>query len=192
MQPSANLRDPRTLVPCGLFASLMCVLAPFSIPLAGGVPISLATFVSMLSGVVLGGPAGALSQLVYLLIGAAGLPVFSGFRGGAGVLLGMTGGYLIGYVVLAWTTGTFYHAAGKGRPPGVRTACLAAGAALGTFALYALGTAWFMFSTGTALGASLTACVLPFLPGDLLKIAAAAAVAPPVEAAVRRAAPQDM
>jgi hypothetical protein len=102
------MNKTRNLVLCAVCAAITCVLAPLSIPLAAGVPISLATFAVMLAGVLLGGRLGAVSQLVYLLLGAVGLPVFAGWTGGADKIFGMTGGYLVGYIPLAWLTGLIY------------------------------------------------------------------------------------
>lgn len=158
-------------VTCALFAALTAICAQFSVPI-GPVPISLATFAVYLSGSVLGGAGGAVSQAVYVLLGAAGLPVFAGFRGGLQAIFGPTGGYLAGYVICAWITGLM------GRRFGRRPLMLVASMVLGTTALYFLGTAWFLFLTKRTLWESLTLCVFPFLPGDAAKIAVTAFVAP--------------
>ena len=86
------------LVLCAFCAAVTCILAPLSVPLAGEVPISLATFAVLLSGILLGGKLGALSQIVYVLLGSVGVPVFAGWTGGIGITLGVTGGYIIGYM----------------------------------------------------------------------------------------------
>ena len=88
------------LVLCALCAAVTCILAPISVPLAGEVPISLATFAVLLSGILLGGRFGAISQLVYVLLGSVGVPVFAGWTGGIGITLGVTGGYIIGYILV--------------------------------------------------------------------------------------------
>ena len=116
-----------------------------------------------LAGTVLGSRRGAAAVGVYLLIGMIGVPVFSGFSGGFQKIAGVTGGYLIGYLPCAWIAGM-----GRGAKNGKLFLCLAAG----TLALYALGTAWFMFQTGNGLSAALGLCVLPFLPGDAIKMIA--------------------
>ena len=108
MKQNNSISDTKNLVLCAVCAAITCVLAPLSIPLAGGVPISLATFAVMLAGVLLGGSLGALSQLIYVLLGAVGLPVFAGWTGGLGNVLGMTGGFIIGYIPCAWLTGLIY------------------------------------------------------------------------------------
>ena len=149
-----------------LFTALLCVLAPFSLPV-GPVPLSLANLVIWVSLYILGPRRAALSVLVYLLLGFCGMPVFSGFAGGAGVLAGPTGGYLAGYLPMALVSGAFVCRSGGRALP-----CLA-GLLAGTALLYLLGTAWFCAVMRTAPAAALAACVLPFLPGDLAKMAAA-------------------
>lgn len=161
------------LAACALFAAFTAIAAQFSVPV-GPVPISLATVAVYLCGAVLGGKKGALSQAVYLLLGAAGLPVFAGFHGGVQALLGPTGGFLVGYVVCAWIVGTL--ARKGGRVP--RPLPLAGAMLLGTAVLYALGTGWFLFLTQNGIWAALSLCVFPFLPGDFAKIAVCAFAAP--------------
>jgi biotin transport system substrate-specific component len=177
------------MVLCAVCAAITCILAPLSIPLAGGVPISLATFAVMLAGVLLGGSLGAASQLIYVLLGAVGLPVFAGWTGGLGNVLGMTGGYIIGYIPLAWLTGLIYKKYGSTARMPVRIAFMIIGMIVGNIALYVIGTAWFMVITGMDLGASLAACVIPFIPGNFIKMAAVCFIAPPVENAIRRTRP---
>ena len=150
----------------GVLAALLCIGAPFTVPI-GPIPISLASFVVYLAGALLGWKRGTLAVVVYLLLGAVGLPVFSGFQGGLQKLAGVTGGFLIGYIPCALITGAFAdHAKDK-------KWMVPVGMVLGTAALYALGTIWFMVQTHNPLGAALGACVIPFLPGDAIKIAAA-------------------
>ena len=158
----------KSLVLCALFAALTAVLSQIAIPLGfTPVPVNLATFAVFLAGGLLGAWRGALSMGVYILLGAVGLPVFSEFSGGVGVIAGPTGGYIIGYLLCAWITGAFYR-------PSLGTPLWGAvGMMLGLFACYAAGTAWFMLITNSGLVASLAACVFPFLPGDALKIAGA-------------------
>ncbi|MBR2697666.1 MAG: biotin transporter BioY [Clostridia bacterium] len=164
-------------------AALICVAGPLTVAI-GPVPLSLASFAVYLAGVILGWKRGSLAVAVYLLIGLAGVPVFSGFSGGVQKLFGVTGGYLVGYVFCALITGLFSGEprADKPRPAWV----MAGGMALGTAVLYAVGTAWFMVQTGNTLSAAMGMCVLPFLVGDALKIVAASAIAVPVRRAIYR------
>ena len=156
-------------------AALICVAGPLSIA-AGPVPLSLATFAVYLAGAVLGKKRGTLATALYLLIGIIGVPVFSGFSGGFQKLAGVTGGYLIGYLPCAFITGAGAERAEKEDRAWILPVMMAAGTAV----LYAIGTAWFILQTGNAVGAALSLCVVPFLPGDAAKIAAATILAAPV------------
>ncbi|MBE6000888.1 MAG: biotin transporter BioY [Sarcina sp.] len=183
-----SLSNTRNLVLCAMCAAITCILAPLSIPLAGGVPVSLATFAVMLSGVLLGGPLGALSQLIYVLLAAVGLPVLAGWTGGLGIVLGMTGGYIIGYIPCAWLTGLIYKKYGETAKKPVKILFMILGTTAGNIVLYIIGTAWFMFITEMTLEASLAACVIPFIPGNIIKMAAVIIIGLPVENAIRRTA----
>ena len=164
--------------------ALMCVLAPIALPI-GPVPISLATLVVYFSVYVLGIKLGTLSVAAYLLLGFAGLPVFSGYTGGPSKLLGPTGGYLVGYIILALILGVFVE---KFTRFGIKDRVMVfVGMAAGTAALYALGTGWLMFSTGMDIGAAMMAGVIPFIPGDIGKMVIAVILAPEVIVALRRA-----
>jgi biotin transport system substrate-specific component len=155
-----------------LFVALMAVCSWISVPVPGtSVPINLATFAVLLAGVTLGRKYGTLSVLVFLLLGAVGVPVFHSFTGGMGIVLGPTGGFLIGYLALAFFGGLYHDLAGtteKSASP--RFVSFILFALAGEVLLYALGVIWFMFSAGAALSAALLACVVPFIPGDIVKV----------------------
>ena len=153
----------RELVMCALFAALTAVCSQIQIPLPM-VPINLALLAVVVAGGLLRPTAAALSQVVYVLMGLVGLPVFAGFSGGAAVLFGKTGGYIFGYILAAWLTAFLRTRLGGG----YWKRCLFM--ALSVLACYVFGTAWFMVITGMSLGLSLTYCVLPFLPGDAVKV----------------------
>ena len=144
-------------------AALLALCSQIQLPLPP-IPINLALLAVYLCGAVLGKRLGTLAVAVYLLMGLCGLPVFAGFQGGPGALFGNTGGYLLGYLACAFLTGLWPH-----------RRLMAMG--LGLLACYSLGTLWYMLLTHTPLWASLTACVLPFIPGDMVKIALAALLA---------------
>lgn len=160
---------------CGLFAALTAVCTYISIPLGfTPVPVNLATLSVFLAGGILGMKYGTVSLMVYVLLGAVGLPVFSNFSGGPGVLMGPTGGYIAGYIAAAFIVGFICDRAFAASLSGPKkTAVCVLAMICGLAACYFLGTAWFMYSTGTGLIASLVACVIPFLIGDGLKIIAA-------------------
>ena len=88
-----------------MFAAVIAVLAQIAIPLPSGVPVTLQTFAVALTAVVLGARLGSLSTLIYILLGAAGAPVFTGFYGGLGAIVGKTGGFIWGFLFLAFFTG---------------------------------------------------------------------------------------
>lgn len=153
----------------GVMTAVICILGPMTlmIPISP-VPISLANLAICLSIVILGMKLGTLSCILYLLIGLLGLPVFSGFSGGVGKLAGPTGGYLVGYLFLALIGGFFVeHFSGRSLP---QRAAQGLGLVLGTAVLYAFGTAWLAYMAGMDFSEALAAGVLPFIPGDLVKI----------------------
>lgn len=155
----SSLKD---LVHIALCAAILCAVCPFSIPLS--VPLSLGTFCVMAISLIFGWVKGVAATAVYLALGAAGLPVFTRALGGVGVLAGPTGGYLAGYLFLAFCCGLLYR---RGFWPNLGMVIL------GNLLLYTFGTLWFMHVQGSALAPALMACVVPFLPGDALKVAAA-------------------
>lgn len=171
-----NYSKTTALVLCGLFAALMAICSYISIPLPfTPIPVNLGALAVFLAGGLLGKKYGSVSLAVWVLLGAVGVPVFAGFRAGLGVLAGPTGGYIVGYIVAAFLIGLLLEKILRpGQSHGQQMALCAGAEAAGLFICYVLGTAWFTISTGTGIWASLIACVLPFLPGDALKIAAAA------------------
>ena len=164
-----------------VMAALICIAGPLTIA-AGPVPLSLATFAVMLAGTVLGKKWGTAAAGLYLLIGIIGIPVFSGFSGGFQKLAGVTGGYLVGYLPCAFLAGLGAERAEKEGRKWILPAMMV----IGTAVLYAIGTAWFMIQTKNTLGAALGMCVIPFLPGDAIKIIAATLLAWPVRKAIYR------
>lgn len=152
-----------------VMAAVICVLGPISLALPfSPVPISLASMAVYLAVTVLGMKLGTLSCLIYLLLGLVGVPVFAGGSAGADKLFGPTGGYLIGYLFLAVIAGIFVDRPAESKGKNIAAAVL--GMVLGTIVLYALGTAWLAYSAGMNFQAALWAGVIPFIPGDLVKM----------------------
>lgn len=153
-----------------IFAVLMAVCSWISIPTT--VPFTLQTFGVFMAVGILGGKRGTLSVLVYILLGAIGVPVFAGMSGGIGIILNSTGGYIVGFLLSAlimWGMEKLW-----GKKPVVQIISMVIGLA----ACYALGTIWFMMvytrNTGAVgLGTVLGWCVIPFIIPDLVKIALA-------------------
>ncbi|MBE5800278.1 MAG: biotin transporter BioY [Clostridiales bacterium] len=153
----------RQLTLSALLCALCAVLSQIQIPIPP-VPVSLSLLGVHLCGTLLGARRGAAAVGCYVALGALGLPVFSGFAGGVSVLFGPTGGFLFGYILCAGIVGA------AAQRFGFRRRTLLLSMALGTLLCYISGMAWFMLVTGTDLAGSLTACVFPFIPGDLFKI----------------------
>lgn len=170
----------RNMVFTAVMAALICIAAPFSVPI-GPIPISLATFAIYLAGGLLGAKKGTLAVTVYILLGAVGLPVFSGGEGGLQKLFGVTGGYIIGYIPCVIITGLFVDLFFKKKSTIKnkflnwlsRAWSVPVGMILGTVVLYAFGTAWFIIARGVTFEVAMAGCVYPFIPGDLIKIACA-------------------
>lgn len=160
----------RFMTQTALCAALIAIVAPISVPV-GPVPISLATLMVYLCASVLGWKKSCLGVALYILLGVAGLPVFAGYTAGLDKLLGPTGGYFLGYLIIALSTGFFVERFGN------RPVWNVAGMVAGTAACYLAGTLWLAYVGGyTSFGAALAAGVLPFLIGDVVKIAASASV----------------
>ncbi len=156
------------MVYIAIAASLMAICSWISIPTA--IPFTLQTFAVFLVLMLLGGERGTAAVLVYVLLGAVGLPVFSGFAGGMGVILGNTGGYILGFIIMGLIYVLITKLFGKKMP--VEICALV----LGLIACYAFGTAWFMHiymrDTGeVGILSVLSWCVFPFIIPDLIKMA---------------------
>ena len=140
-----------------VMAAVMAVVAPFSISI-GPIPLSLCTLVIYMNAYILGWKRGTVATLVYILLGAVGMPVFNSFSGGLGVAAAPKNrvGQFIGMI-------------------------------LGTAVLYALGTAWYCVQSGNPLGVAMGYCVIPFLPGDFIKMIVAAGVGPMIRTGLEKA-----
>ncbi|MGN0964443.1 MAG: biotin transporter BioY [Dysosmobacter sp.] len=153
-----------------IMAVVIAICSWISIPTT--VPFTLQTFAVFLAVGVLGGRRGTFAVLVFILLGAVGVPVFAGFQGGIGVLLGTTGGYIIGFLLSALLYWAMTRALGE------KTPVMVAAMVLGLIVCYAFGTAWFMVvyarnAGAIGLGTALGWCVFPFIIPDLVKIALA-------------------
>ena len=174
----------KTLTLCAIFAAILCVCSVVTIPI-GPVPITLGLFGIMLTAVILGAKKGAISVLVFILLGAVGLPVFSGFKGGVGVLLGPTGGYIWSYIIVALFIGRFAAKEYDNKWFAILrifVVCL-----IGIVICYALGTVQFMIVRKMDFVKSLSLCVIPFIPFDICKAAVSAYVGYTVRAALLKA-----
>ena len=151
------MANTKYMTRAALFAALTAICAWISIPVAD-IGFTMQTFGVFLTLGVLGGKWGTASILIYLLLGAVGMPVFSGFRGGMGMLFGVTGGYLWGFLFSGLT---YWLLERFGKLP----AMIAAMAVC-----YLCGSIWFHIYAGGGIGLILLRCVVPFLIPDGLKI----------------------
>lgn len=154
----------KDLVLTAMFTAILCVMAQLSIPVQP-IPFTFALLAVFLIGALLTPRYAFLSVLIYLLLGAFGVPVFAGMKGGLGHLAGYTGGFLASYPIMAFVTSVFYKYSKK-----YKVIALALGMLLSLALCYLFGTAWFAYVAGTTFLAGLASCVFPFAAFDLLKI----------------------
>jgi len=152
----------RDLVVCSLFAAMTAVLSQISIPLPNGIPLTLQLLAVFLCGVILGAKKGFISTLVYVALGAIGLPVFAGFTGGFQYIVGYSGGFIISFPIVAFIIGFVSEKTDN-------MVLILLSTILGLIVSYTIGTLVFSLVTNTSISASLAACVIPFIFTDLLK-----------------------
>lgn len=156
------------IILCGMMAAILCVLAPMSIPTT--IPITLGTFVIFIMTYILTYKYAFISCMIYILLGIIGLPVFSGYQGGIGKVIGPTGGYIAGYLFIALICGYInnrYH---------TNKVLQIIGMTMSVVICYVLGTLWFSYQQGMGIYESFIICVVPFIIGDILKIVVALVV----------------
>jgi len=161
----------RNLVITALLAAVICVMAPFSIQI-GPIPLTFATFAIYLAATVKNARTGLCAVIVYLALGAFGVPVFSSFSGGFNKLVGATGGFLIGYIPGAYVIGKLVDIFAD------KKIIYPAAMTLGTILWYTLGAAWYAVQAHVSISAALAVCVVPFIIPDIAKIVIASVVAP--------------
>jgi biotin transport system substrate-specific component len=169
----------RMVVLASLMAALTAVGAYIYVPI-GPVPIILSTLFVILSGLLLGSRWGLTSMALYLLVGAIGLPVFAGGKGGFAHFMGPTGGYLFGYLFASWITG-FISERSQGRMIVDVFAVI-----IGSLVLYAVGVPWLKMVTQMSWTKALMVGVLPFLIGDAIKASAVVILARSVRPILKR------
>lgn len=174
-----NPEQLQRVVHASLFAALMAVGAYIHIPMVP-VPIVLQNLFVLLAGLLLGSRWGLASVGIYLLVGALGLPVFSGGRGGLGHFLGPTGGYLFGFALSAYVCGWISE-----RSPGSMAWSILA-VTTASLAVYAVGVPWLKLVTGMDWHKTALLGMVPFLVGDVLKAASAVLLARAVRPMLNR------
>ena len=161
------------LILTALYSAILCVLSPWVIPI-GAVPITFASLAVYLISGIADVKTAVISAAIYVLLGTLGLPVFSGFAGGAQVLVGTTGGFIAGYIVSALVISIL-----KEKLNLFSTFCI------GTLPIYALGTAWFAIITKTDFLSAVVVCCLPFIITDAVKIVLACILVPRIKTALK-------
>ena len=148
---------------CGIaiMTAITAVMAQISIPMPLGVPMTMQTFAITLAGIVLGSKKGGMSILVYVLLGAIGVPVFAGFSGGFQNLVGPTGGFIISFPIMAYLIGLGVELKKK--------ELFVLFLVLGTVSNYVIGVILFCVVTQSPVATGITACVLPFIPTAIIK-----------------------
>lgn len=144
-----------------IFAALTAVLAQISIPMPLGVPLTLQTLAVALTGIVLGAKRGFFASLVYVLMGTVGLPVFSNFTGGVGAVFSPVCGFILSFPIMSLVIGFGFERFAK-----VRFLWLILGVAVN----YLCGIVMFSVVTSNTLATAVTACMLPFIPTDIVKM----------------------
>jgi biotin transport system substrate-specific component len=160
-----------------LMAAVTAVAAQITIPLPfSPVPFTLQVLAVVLTGLLLGPRHGAIAMAIYLLVGAIGVPVFAGFKGGLGIVLGPTGGYLLSYPIAAAVAGLAATAL-RSSPRARATFSGILFGTLGLAVIYALGAGWLAVVANLPVGVAIVQGVAPFVIFDLIKVLIATLVA---------------
>ena len=150
-----------------IMTAITAVMAQISIPLPMMVPMTMQTFAVTLAGIVLGAKCGSIAMGIYLLLGAVGVPVFSGFKGGLQSLVGPTGGFLLSFPLMAYIIG-------KGMELRKQKGMFVLLLCVGTISNYVVGVLMYCVVMDSSVWTAITACVLPFVPSAVIKAVLAA------------------
>lgn len=159
----SNLSKTYNYALCALFTAFIAICSQIAIHI-GDIPISLSMLAIYITGMVLGAKYGVISVIVYILLGAVGIPVFAGGKGGAAVILGPTGGFIIGYIFCVMIVGWFNGKKEKNKIYSIISMIL------GLISCYVLGMGWYSIISEVPIKLALKYCVIPFIPGDIIKI----------------------
>lgn len=160
----------RKIIKIAIFASMLAVMSPWSINISI-IPITFALFAIYLIGAVTKGFDGLFATMIYIVLGIIGLPIFSSFRSGISVIVGPTGGYIVGYLPCILCVSLITSINKK------KIFLYPLSMIIGTFFCYLLGTIWYVILTENSIGYAISVCVLPFILGDMIKIIVASIVA---------------
>lgn len=171
-----NVNKTFRIVLAGVFAAIIAVLTLITIPTPWGVPFTLQTFIIALCGYICGAKWGTVSVAVYIAVGLVGAPVFAGFKGGFGVLMGPTGGYIIGFLTMVFLCGLNSE----------KIYMRAIFSLLGLLSCHLLGSVWFAFETSRTIIEAFCLASLPYLLKDIISVVCAFVIAKPLNAALTR------
>lgn len=180
-EPATRTYSTYQMAAIAIMAALLCVICPITIPI-GPIPLSFSSLVLFFALYLLGKRESVICCIVYILIGALGLPVFSGLSGGVGHLLGPTGGYILGYIPMLLATGYVFECSQSFVVRGL-------GMIIGTLLCYAVGTLYYCVFTDTSLISALMVCVIPFLPGDFIKIVFVSVIGRTIRTRIAKSSP---
>ncbi|AYD40505.1 biotin transporter BioY [Clostridium fermenticellae] len=175
-----NRQNIHNMALIGVMAAVICILGPLSIPI-GPVPISFTNFAIYIAIYILGMKKGVTSYVIYMLLGLVGLPVFSNFSGGATKLFGLTGGYIIGFIFMAVISGLFIDNFIN------KWYLCFIGMILGTVVCYIFGSIWLAYQAHISASSAFLLGVIPFIPGDIIKIIIAVILGPKLRMRLTRA-----
>ncbi len=147
----------------GIWAAIIVIMAQIAIPMPMGVPMTMQTFGVTLAALILGPKKGAMASLIYVLLGAIGIPVYANFTGGIHILFGPTGGFLISFPIMAYIIGLGAEYKSSS------ISLYVSGIVVGTIVNYIIGCIMFCLVTSSSMGVAITACVVPFIPTAIIK-----------------------
>lgn len=168
-EKALNRNEIKRMALSGLITAVVAALSQVSFPLPSGVPVTLQTFGVALAGYILGWKWGAISMLLYIALGAVGVPVFAGFRGGVASLVGLTGGFIIGFVLMAALCGVKPALENKK----AEAALEIVSGLLGIAACHIPGVLWFSYLSGNTVAVSFLKVSLPYILKDAASVASA-------------------
>ena len=152
----------RDLCIIAIFTAIIAALAQISVPTPYGISMTMQTFAIPLAGIVAGAKRGAIATLIYIFLGAIGIPVFAGFTGGMGIVFGMSGGFILSFPVLALIAGIAESKNNK--------VWLVSGLFIGAVINFLCGMIWFSVVTSSNLRTAFMLSALPFIPTEIIKI----------------------
>lgn len=172
--------NTKDLIICAMFASITAILAQIAIPIPfSTVPLTMQVFAVTISGVILGAKKGFISQVIYILLGAIGMPVFAQMSGGAGIIFGYTGGFIIAFPLMALLIGFISEK--------YNSISIIMIAMIGALIInYTIGTLWYSFVAGVGFMEGFMVCVVPFILVDLVKVGLAATVGLTIKKRIKR------